>query len=354
MLDTVYYGNTLKEWGISLIILISAFIINKLLVVVINKIIRKITAKSKTAVDDVIVEALEKPLLLGVFIAALWFAIARLQIEPQYVGNIHKSFTILTGLTLTWFFARFAAGLIAEQEILEEKERRTRKKGKFYIDSKLYPMIKRSVRIIVWVVGIVATLHKIGIELQAILGALGIGGVAVAFAAQDTLKNIFAGLTILTDSSFRLGEVIKFDAYEGTVVDIGLRTTSIRTYDKRLVLIPNYKLTDAMVTNISSEPGRRIVMELGLTYNTTPEKMHEAAELLRTVPKRIKEVKGQDVTVSFTDFGDSALKITFIYFIHKTADVFETRSKVNFDILESFNKAGLNFAFPTQTVYLEK
>ncbi|MDR1814186.1 MAG: mechanosensitive ion channel family protein [Tannerella sp.] len=351
MLDKVIYGNTVEDWAISLLIIVSAIVLNKLVAILFKNVIRKITAKSKAVFDDIIVDALEKPLLLGIMLFALWMAIDRLQINPDYLKNINKSFTILIGLNITWLFASFASKLIEEEA---EEEKVKKKKGKFYIDSKLFPMIRRAILIIVWMIGLITTLHMVGIELQAIIGALGIGGVAVAFAAQDTLKNIFAGLTILTSSSFRLGEVIKVDATEGTVVDIGIRTTSIRTYDKRLVLIPNYKLTDSVITNISSEPGRRIVMELGLTYDTAPEKMQEALKLLREIPEKIKEVKSKDLIASFTDYKDSSLNITFIYFINKTADIFETRSKVNSEILESFNNAGLNFAFPTSTVYIEK
>jgi MscS family membrane protein len=348
-MDRVIYGNSVEDWVISLSIVAGALILNKLLLLLFDRVLKKLTAKSNSAFDDIIVEALKRPLLLGVILFAMWIAIARLDVEPEHLKFINKSFTILIGLNITWLFASFASKLIEEQQMEEDK---LHKKGKFYIDAKLYPLIKRSVLIVVWSLGIITTLHKIGIELQAIIGFLGLGGVAVAFAAQDTLKNIFAGLTILTSGAFRLGEVIKFDSTEGTVVDIGLRTTSIRTYDKRLVLIPNYKLTDSAVTNISSEPGRRIVMELGLTYDTTPAKMREAVSILKGLPSRVKEVKERDITVSFTDFAESSMNITFIYFINKMADVFETRSKVNFDILETFSQAGLNFAFPSRTVYI--
>jgi MscS family membrane protein len=164
---------------------------------------------------------------------------------------------------------------------------------------------------------------------------------------------MFGGVTIFTDNTFGIGDVISFDSTEGTVVDIGLRSTRIRTYDKRLVTIPNYKLTDAVITNISSEPGRRIVMDIGLTYNTTPEKMQEAMDLLKDMPNRVPDVRDKDMTVAFTEFGDSALIIRFVYFIRKNADNFDTRTKVNFEILNSFTQAGLNFAFPSKTLYIE-
>jgi MscS family membrane protein len=350
-MEEIYYGNTLRDWLISASIVVCAFIINQLVLFLFNGIIRKITAKSKSALDDVVAEALKRPLLLGIALFALWYAIERLNFDPELVKNIHKSFIILTGLLITWLFASFASRLIEEQAE-EDKDGKKKKKGKFYIDARLYPLIKRSTLVIIWTIGVISTLHNIGIDLKAVLGALGIGGVAVAFAAQDTLKNIIAGLTILTGSSFRLGDVIRIDTTEGTVTDIGLRTTNIRTYDKRIVMIPNYKFTDSVITNISSEPGRRIVMELGLTYDTSPEKMKLAMSLLHDIPNKIKDVKAKDMTIAFTDFKDSSLCLTFIFFINKGSDIFETRSRVNYEILESFNRAGISFAFPSSTVYL--
>ncbi|MDR2473030.1 MAG: mechanosensitive ion channel family protein [Tannerella sp.] len=350
MLEKVYYGNTVEEWLIALAIIVGAMLLNKLVVIIFNKILKPLTAKTKTEFDDIIVEALKRPLTVGIVLFAIWLAINRLHFDHEDMTTVNDSFKVLAGLNITWLFARFATKIIEERE----EENKDLKKGRFYIDGKFYPLIKRTIIIVVWILGIVMTLHCIGVRLTTVVGALGIGGIAVALAAQDILKNIFAGLTILTNSAFRLGDVIKFDGNEGTVIDIGMRTTNIRTYDKRLVTIPNYKLTDSAVTNISSEPGRRIVMELGLTYDTPPEKMEEAILILKDMHHRVREVKDKDIVAVFSDFAESSMNLTFIYFINKTADIWETRSKVNFEILRSFGKAGLNFAFPSRTVYVSK
>ena len=220
--------------------------------------------------------------------------------------------------------------------------------------AKNHVIFKRAVLIIVWTIGIVTALHNAGIEITALLSTLGIGGIAFALAAQDSIKNIFGGVTIFTDKPFRIGDSVKIDSTEGTVVDIGLRSTRILNYDKRIVTIPNFKVMDSFITNISSEHGRRVVMELGLTYDTTIEKMQEAMRILNDMPNRIPEIKSKDLVVSFTDFQESAMIITFIYFIHKSAGIFSTRSKVNTEILRSFNQAGLSFAFPSRTVYVSK
>lgn len=341
-------NNTVEDWGISLLIIVCALIINKLIVVLHNKVIKKLAAKSRTHIDDILFDALEKPLLLGVILLAFWVATSRLRMGDEIHDLISKSYDVLIVLNITWFFARFATAFI-EDNTHKTGEKSQRKR--LSLDPRLLPVFRRTALIIIWVIGIVTALNNIGIEAATLLGTLGIGGIAFALAAQDTVKNIFGGFTIYSDKTFRIGDVIKFDSVEGTVVDIGLRSTRIRNYDKRLLTIPNYKLTDAFITNITSEPDRRIVTELNLSYLTTPEKMQEAMQLLRDIHVRIPDVKDKDWGVSFTDFTDAALVINFTYFIRKGADILETRSKVNQEIHRTFHAAGIQFAFPTQMLF---
>jgi len=217
------------------------------------------------------------------------------------------------------------------------------------------PIIRRTLLVVVWLIGGIMALSNVGVNISALLGTLGIGGIAFALAAQDTVKNIFGAFTILTDKPFNIGDTVRIDSFEGTVIDVGIRSTKIRDYDKRVITIPNYKIADASVINISSEePYRRVVMKIGLTYDTTPDKMQEAINLLNSMPSRVQNLKQNDVTVFFSEFGDSAMIITFVYFIEKEAGIQAVTSNVNMEILSSFNKAGLNFAFPSQTLYINR
>ncbi|MDR2233296.1 MAG: mechanosensitive ion channel family protein [Tannerella sp.] len=351
MWEQVYYNNSLKEWGISLLIIIGAFLVNKLIFVFYKRVIQRITSKSSSRFDDNFFVSMENPIYMGVLLLAFWVAANRLQLDKEVFEAIKKSYDALVVLNFTWLIARLAGASIAK-EVVEDTGRKKRKR--FRVDAKLYPIVKRTVLIVIWVFGIITALYNVGIKVTTLLGTLGIGGIAFALAAQDTIKNIFGGFTIFADKTYRIGDTIKFDSVEGTVMDIGLRSTRILNYDKRLLTIPNYQLMDSVITNISSESGRRIVMELGLTYSTSLDKMQEAMQILRDMPNRIPEIRNKDVVVSFTDFGDSALIITFIYFILKSSDIYETRSKVNIEILRAFNEAGLDLAFPTQTLYIEK
>jgi MscS family membrane protein len=143
------------------------------------------------------------------------------------------------------------------------------------------------------------------------------------------------------------------DNFDGFVEDIGIRSTRLRTLEKRMVTIPNYKIVEASVVNISNESMRQVVLKLGLAYNTTPNKMNEALQILKDMPNRIKYVDANEVVAAFTDFNDHALVITFAYFIQKKGDVMETPSQVNSEILRSFNENGIKFGSPTQMIYVE-
>ena len=180
--------------------------------------------------------------------------------------------------------------------------------------------------------------------------------VNVTQARQDTVKNIFGAFTIFTDKPFGIGDTINVNGLEGTVIDVGMRSTRILGYDRRITSYPNYKITDASIVNISSEPMRRAMVKLGLTYDTGAEKMKQALEILRAIPAKIKDVSGNpsDVTAYFSDYTDSALVVTFYYYIEKQGDVLKTTSDVNLEILDSFAKAGLTFAFPTRTLLVHQ
>jgi MscS family membrane protein len=349
MLEQTFYGNTLYNWMISLIIIIGALIVNNVIVLLNKHVIQKLTAKTNNRLDDILFQMLEAPVLLGIALFAIWIAAKRLDLGLHVESIIAKAYKILTVVNITWFVARLANALIEEYWV-PRADKGTSK----LLDTHLISILRRTILAVIWALGVIMALNNAGYPVGVFLASFSIGGVAFALAAQDTIKNIFGGITIFTDRPFRIGDRIKMDKFEGFVEDIGIRSTRIRTLEKRLVTIPNFKMVDAPVENISEEPMRRVLMKLGLTYNTTPDKMNEAMAILRDMPNRVADVYDKDIVVAFTDFTDFSLVITFVYFIKKKADVMETPSRVNSEILRAFNAAGLQFAFPTQTVYVEK
>lgn len=342
MLEEVIWGNTIQDWGISILIIIGALVIAKLVSLFLKKVVKTLTKKTSSHLDDVIYESAESPILFGIILIGFWIAIHRLVYPDGFVKAVDSAYKILIVLNITWLFARLITNLV---EVYWNKEGHTRR---------ILPLVKRSLLVIVWIVGLIMALNNVGVNIGALLGTLGIGGIAFALAAQDTVKNVFGAFTLLTDRPFSIGDTVKIDNFEGTIIDIGMRSTKMRDYDKRIVTFPNYKVADAYLINISVEPMRRVVMKIGLTYDTTPEKMNEAMNILKDIPSKVKYVSSNDLVVNFSDFTDSALVITFIYFIEKEGDIGKVTSDVNMEVLSSFNKSELNFAYPTQTIYIEK
>ncbi len=347
MLETEVWGNTVQDWGISLIIILVATIITKIVSIFSKKVIKPFTTRTKNQLDDIIYDSIEKPLLFGIMLLGIWIAIHRLVYPDGFVKAVDNAYRILIVLNITWLFARLANRLIDVYWM----KRATKSQRQI---AKMLPIIKRTLLVIVWIIGGVMALSNIGINISALLGTLGIGGIAFALAAQDTVKNIFGAFTILTDRPFTIGDTIRIDNFEGTIIDIGVRSTRMRDYDKRVITFPNYKIADASIVNISTEPMRRVIMKIGLTYDTTPEQMGKAMGILREMPNKIKFVAPKDIVVNFSDFTDSALVITFIYFIEKRGDIGKVTSDVNMEVLTSFNQNGFKFAFPSQTLYIEK
>lgn len=346
MLEYELWGNTLESWGISILIIVGAVVVVKLISLFSRKVLKPFITRTPNHLDNVIYYSLESPIKFAVMLLGIWIAIHRLVYPDNFVKAIDNAYRILIVLDITWVFARLIGGLL---EIYLGKE----STGQTH---KMMPIIKRTALVLVWIIGIVMALSNIGVNISALLGTLGIGGIAFALAAQDTVKNIFGAFTIFTDKPFNIGDTIRVDNFEGTVIDVGARSTRIMDYDKRIITFPNYKITDANIINISSEPMRRVVLNLGLTYDTTPEKMKEALDILKAIPERVENVSSNpsDTTAVFTNYADSALVIMYIYFIEKQGDILGVTSNMNIEILSSFNKAGLEFAFPTQTIYIQK
>ena len=346
MLENELWGNTIENWGISILIILGAIIIVKLLSLLGKKVIKPFVTGTDNHLDDVIFYSLEAPVKFAIILLGIWIAIHRLVYPDSFVKVVDNAYSILIVLDITWFFGRLFSSLL---QVYWGKQSNGQA-------NKMMPIIKRTILVIVWLIGIVMALSNVGVNISALLGTLGIGGIAFALAAQDTVKNVFGAFTILTDKPFSIGDTIRVDSYEGTVVDVGVRSTKIMNYDKRIITFPNYKITHTSIVNISSEPMRRVVLNLGLTYDTTSEKMKESLELLKSIPKRVENVSSNpsDIVAVFTEYSDSALVIMYIYFIEKQGDILGVTSNMNMEILAAFNKAGLNLAFPTRTVYIQK
>ena len=343
-LQKTYYGNTVLDWLIALAIIVGALLVGKALYWIFGNIVKQFTKKTKTRLDDIIIDMIEEPIVFIVTIAGVWYGINRLELPEtaeRWWGNIIQ---FLIFLTIAWLITRLLDSFYKEYVVPLVSKTETD------LDDQLLPILQKGTKLTVWSIGIIVALNNAGYDVGALIAGLGIGGLALAMAARDTVSNVFGGLTIFADRPFKLHDRIQIAGFDGFIRDIGVRSTRLETLEGRLVTIPNSKFSDTPVENVSLEPSRKVVSNLGLTYDTTPEKMKRAMEILEDVVAQNESTEDK-VLVSFNAFGDSAMNIVFIYYIKSGADILGTQTDINMEILSRFTAEGLEFAFPTQTLY---
>ena len=343
-LEKTFYNNTLYQWAISLLIVLGFVLIAKIVFWLFKKIVKKATEKTKTKLDDLLIDMIEEPVVVFIVLLGMVLAFQQLNFNDWLDDWLKKAMHVAFTINFTWLIARTVDTLIREYlaPMVAGSENQ--------LDDQLLPLARKGIRTIIWTLGIVLALNNAGYNVGALLAGLGIGGIALAMAAKDTVANMFGGLTIFVDKPFKINDRIKIGGYDGTVEEIGIRSSRIRTLEGRLVTIPNHKFTDSFVENVSSEPNRKVSMNIGLTYDTPPEKMERAIQILKNIQESDPGLEDK-IWLVFNNFGDFSLGINFVYYISPGQDKTEVQTRVNLSILSRFNKEGLEFAFPTQTIF---
>jgi len=347
-LKQTFYGNSIQNWFISAGIIFGSVLIAKILYWIIGKYVKRITAKTKTNLDDLLVDKLEEPIVYGLVIIGFYWGFHRLEFGVGVDNFFKHLFTIIFALNITWLVVRVIDSIIEEYIVPIVS------KSESDLDDQLIPVIRKMAKVIIWSMGIIIGLNNAGFDVAALIAGLGIGGLALALAAQDTVKNIFGGLMIFLDKPFKITDRIKIDDWDGFVEDIGVRSTRLRTLEGRIVTMPNARFSENAVENVSLEPSRKVTANISLTYQTTPDKMQLALDLLYKIAEENEFVETENTIVSFNNWGNSAMGILFIYFIKDKADIFGVQTQVNMSILRQFNAEGLDFAYPTQTIYAKQ
>lgn len=220
----------------------------------------------------------------------------------------------------------------------------------------LIVFVRELVKIALMTVALFAGLRFIfSVNITALVASLGIGGLAVALAAQDTLANLLGSFIIYLDSPFKPGDTIIFGDTSGTVEHVGFRTTRIRSFNKSLQIVPNKKIADSILNNITSTDMLRVKFMLNLTYQTSAEKLREMTEEIKRIISEHPDTL-PNYTVHFFGFGSSSLDILVLYFVNSNeyADMLRVNEAINFSIMQAVKEKGLEFAFPSQTIYLSK
>jgi MscS family membrane protein len=339
-------GNTTAHYVIAVLIIIFAFLLRKAVTVFIFGFFRKLAARTKTTLDDQLFPALQDPVAALIVVTGIMSALKVLKLSPTGDDALGYAMTVAYSLTLFWLFLR-AIGTILDHLQVVAKDRQLG-------IAAFMPWIKKTLIAIVVIFGVLMIAQSLGADVKAFLAGLGIGGLAFALAAQDTIANVFGSIVVAIDQPFKIGEFVQIGSLKGTVEDIGLRSTKLRTPERTLIIIPNKSVASDPVTNYSRMPQRRVDLTIGLTYDTTPEQMEAILGDIRSILKDDPGVHQEFSAVNFLSYGASSLDIQIIYFTSDPAilKAFELREAINLKIMRAVLARGLSFAFPTQTVHV--
>ncbi len=319
---------------------------------------RRLTTRSRTDLDNELLQAVKGPVGVAIWILGLKWAVAGL--NPTAWGIFSGSpeqlietwdtvtdgiFFILLALVVTslvirsfnvlagWYAARFAARTESQ------------------IDDELVPLIRRVFQVLAWAVAIIIVFDHFGVSVDALVVSLGAGSLAFALAAQETLSNMIGGFVLFVDRPFRIGDRILLEnGTKGDVVEIGLRSTKILTFENTVMVVPNAQIVKEKVTNLSyPDPKIRVVVEFGVAYDSDLKQVSEIA--LRTAREHPIVLDEPEPAVELLDFGDSALQMRLVTRVADYGDQWQTTLDLRARLLESFRAAGVEIPFPQHDLW---
>jgi len=339
---------TLPKWGIFLIDAILFFVLIQIIYFVFKKVFKALASKTKTTLDDDIIAILEYPLLISVVIIFLLITIKPLDINEIWSLRIIQISKSIILLMVIWFLYNLI-GIIYSHVFMK-----IAKKTESPFDDQLYPVIRKVLRIITVFFCFIYLLNIWNIDLTPILAGVGVGGLALAFAAQKMIADLFGGIVIFSDKPFKIGDRVKIDSNLGIIKEVGLRSTKIENFDGNIVIYPNAKVVESLIENFSMPNSSFVIKQnLGLVYNTPNTKNKLAKKIITDSLKSIEGVKKDSITVFFTEFKDWSLNLYLKFTITDISKKSAVLDTLNLKIKREFEKAKIEFAYPTQTIVLE-
>lgn len=341
-----FFGIALWQWIGLLLLTAVAYLIEKSISVVSRTLIHKNSVIFKNAPKDLLKNStipFGKIILLYIVLANLYW----LDLEPAPLAVIKRGIYVLSALAAVWFGHRLVE-LVSY--FLKEKAKATVSK----FDDIMIPLVTKTSFILVYIAGALLVLSSLTVNVTGLLAGLGIGGLAFAFAAKDTLANFFGSIMLVLDRPFDIGDVIVSGDIEGTVVEVGFRSTRIRTFYDSIITVSNGELMNRSIDNWGKRRYRRLSTTLGLEYDTPAEKVEAFCEGVRQLILSHKHTRKDYFNVYFTNFGASSLDIQLMVF-WETADYTreqQEKHRLMVDILRLAKELEIGFAFPTQTVHL--
>jgi small-conductance mechanosensitive channel len=352
-MDRIILGLTGQQWldiGISGAILLAVLLLGRWVIsILLEKILLRITAKTKTDLDNQILQASRVPLYLLAVVFALDLGLSRLDFLPDsWDGWMGESFYVFYFLIVFIFAWRLIKGIFAwlENEVSRNTEA--------VFDEQLFPFFQRVVLILLAAIGTITILSHFNVDITAMVTTLGIGSLAVALAAQNTLEDTINGFMVMLDRPFRIGdriEILDLNTW-GDVVDIGLRSTRIRTRDNRMVVVPNSQIGKSLVVNYAYPNDQyRLEIHIGIAYGSDLEKAR------KVMVDAVREVEGvlsdRPVEALFLEFGDSSMIFRVRWWLESYVDTRRMFDRVNTALYKALEKENIQLPFPQLDVHMK-
>ena len=360
-----FLSNPLWAWAVLLGVLVATLALGRLVSFILTMHGGKLIDRGRFVALGMALRCLSKPVGLLIFAGGLYSAGGFLRLDfvlfVEGTGDTAKvrdlgwlwlaSCRTLAVLAIGWAIYRLV-------DILEFFLLRWTSRTRTQLDDQLVPIIRKALRIFTVIVVVLFVAQNIfNMKIGPLLAGLGLGGLAFALAAQDPIKNFFGSVTIFADRPFQMGERVKIGEHDGVVEDVGFRSTRIRTLTGHLVTVPNAAVAGAPVENIGRRPYIRRVLNVTVTYDTPPEKMKLAVDILRGMLAARKDHFPPDMPgqVYFSEFNADSLNIVTYYWFAPPDwwQYLAFTHEFNMELLERFNAEGIEFAFPTQTLYVK-
>ena len=342
-LEEVYLGNTLQNWliaaGILVAVLTALKVIQKFSIYKLGK----LAATTDNQVDDLVVHMLGQTKFLILLAGSAYIASSAIILKPPVSALLQKAmvlFLILQGGLWAGAGISFVLGRAAQKKMDQDSSSAT-----------TITFLGFVAKLILWVIVFLLILDNLGVNITGLVAGLGIGGIAVALAVQNILGDLLASLSIVLDKPFVIGDFVVVDTLSGTVEHIGLKTTRIRSLNGEQLIFSNNDLLKSRIHNYKRMDERRIVFKFGVVYQTSLEKLRLIKEMVTDIIEKQDSVRLD--RVHFKEYGDASLVYEVVYFVaspdfNRYMDVQE---KINLEIFRRIHEEGIEFAYPTQTIY---
>jgi len=353
----VFAGITWIKLILSLLLLFVVLLIERIVRLTIDR--KKRKAEEEKEIKEIkylILEAIAKPLSMFIWVYGIYLVLTPLFVHFRKPDGTNLIYTVAqkaadlgAAVAIVWFIFKLVS-------IVDFHLKKWAASTDSTIDDVVAPLVGKTLRVFIVIIGGILILQNLtGVKIGPLLASLGIGGIAVALAAKDSIANFFGTLTIFFDKPFQVGERIMIDNYDGVVEDVGFRSTRIRTLTGHLVTIPNEKVVNSGLENIGKRPHIRWLTNITITYDTPPDRVEKAVSI---ISKILDNHEGMDPDfpprVYFNGFNDWSLNIMVITWYHPANywDMQEWLQRTCLEILKRFNDEGIDFAFPSRTTYL--